>query len=77
MRSCVTLICLGLLGQVVALDKFGILEVVKAFADDIIASGKGEIPSYTSYVPLPTCNQMRVESEISKGGSSHLMFKER
>lgn len=29
-----------------ALNKFGILEVVKAFAEDIVAAGRGEVPSY-------------------------------
>lgn len=43
-----TLIALTLTGlqSVSALDRFGILEVVKDFAEDIVAAGRGERPSY-------------------------------
>lgn len=29
-----------------ALNKFGVLEVAKSFADDILSAGRGEIPRY-------------------------------
>jgi hypothetical protein len=48
--SCLCLLLVGCLLQteVEALNKFGVLEVAKGFADSILSAGRGDVPDYNA-----------------------------